>query len=162
MWTSCRDDKLQVQDTHTSTSDARLLKPADQTHRPQSQTFLRALPASKPKAFGVTWLWLKIKQEGQTAGLGPCFHLPGQPILEFRFLETQPHFVLRSRMPQFTSKLVGMSATCLPQGVKEINMKSADQNLLLGYGLALQRSFPTCPLQYETYCANTDSHWPCC
>ena len=23
------------------------------------------------------WLWLKIKQEGQTAGFGPCFHLPG-------------------------------------------------------------------------------------
>ena len=38
------------------------------------------------------WLWLKIKQQGQTAGLGPCFHLPGQPILEFRFLEPQPFF----------------------------------------------------------------------
>ena len=24
---------------------------------------------------------IKIKQEGQTAGFGPCFHLPGQPIL---------------------------------------------------------------------------------
>ena len=23
------------------------------------------------------WEWLKIKQEGQTAGFGPCFHLPG-------------------------------------------------------------------------------------
>ena len=23
------------------------------------------------------WVWLKIKQEGQTAGFGPCFHLPG-------------------------------------------------------------------------------------
>ena len=23
------------------------------------------------------WLWLKIKQQGQTAGVGPCFHLPG-------------------------------------------------------------------------------------
>ena len=33
------------------------------------------------------WVWLKIKQEGQTAGFGPCFHLPGQPILEFRFFE---------------------------------------------------------------------------
>ena len=28
-----------------------------------------------------TWVWLKIKQEGQNAGFGPCFHLPGQPIL---------------------------------------------------------------------------------
>ena len=27
-----------------------------------------------------TWAWLKIKQEGQTAGFGPCFQLPG-----FRF-----------------------------------------------------------------------------
>ena len=33
---------------------------------------------------------LKIKQEGQTAGFGPCFHLPGQPILVFRFVEPQP------------------------------------------------------------------------
>ena len=33
------------------------------------------------------WVWLKIKQEGQTAGFGPCFHLPGQPILEYRFFE---------------------------------------------------------------------------
>ena len=23
------------------------------------------------------WLWLKIKELGQTAGFGPCFHLPG-------------------------------------------------------------------------------------
>ena len=23
------------------------------------------------------WVWLKINQEGQTAGFGPCFHLPG-------------------------------------------------------------------------------------
>ena len=28
-------------------------------------------------------LWLRIKQEGQTAGFGPCFHFPGQPMLEF-------------------------------------------------------------------------------
>ena len=26
---------------------------------------------------GPKWVWLKIKQEGQTAGFGPCFHLPG-------------------------------------------------------------------------------------
>ena len=36
------------------------------------------------------WVWLKIKEEGQTAGFGPCFHLPGQPILEFHFFEPQP------------------------------------------------------------------------
>ena len=28
------------------------------------------------------WVWLKIKQQGQTAGCGPCFHIPGQPILD--------------------------------------------------------------------------------
>ena len=27
------------------------------------------------------WVWLKMTQEGQTAGFGPCFHFPGQPIL---------------------------------------------------------------------------------
>ena len=37
------------------------------------------------KKFLRIWVWLKIKQEGQTAGFGPCFHLPGQPIVEFRF-----------------------------------------------------------------------------
>ena len=35
------------------------------------------------------WVWLKIKQEG-TAGSDPCFHLPGQPILEFRSFGPQP------------------------------------------------------------------------
>ena len=36
------------------------------------------------------WVWLKIKQQGQTAGFGPRVHLPGQAILEFRFFEPQP------------------------------------------------------------------------
>ena len=37
-------------------------------------------------------MWLKIKQQGQTAGFGPCFHLPiGLPILAFRFFEPQPY-----------------------------------------------------------------------
>ena len=26
---------------------------------------------------GTIWVWLKIQQEGQTAGVGPCFHIPG-------------------------------------------------------------------------------------
>ena len=35
-------------------------------------------------------MWLKIKQEGQTAGFGPWFHFPiGQPILEFRSFAPQ-------------------------------------------------------------------------
>ena len=33
----------------------------------------------------IRWVWLKINQEGQTACFGPCFHLPGQPMLQFRF-----------------------------------------------------------------------------
>ena len=37
------------------------------------------------------WLWLKIKPEGQTAGFGPCFHLPRQAMLEFRFFEPPPY-----------------------------------------------------------------------
>ena len=41
------------------------------------------------RRFVGVWVWLKIKQPGQSAGFGPCFHL-GQPILEFRFFETQP------------------------------------------------------------------------
>ena len=42
------------------------------------------------------WAWLKIKQEGQTAGFGPCFHLPiGQPSLEFLcFFEPQPYLFI--------------------------------------------------------------------
>ena len=32
-------------------------------------------------------VWLKMKRsEGQTAGFGPCFHLPGQPISGTGFL----------------------------------------------------------------------------
>ena len=30
------------------------------------------------------------RSEGQTAGFGPCFHLPGQPILEIRLFEPLP------------------------------------------------------------------------
>ena len=29
-----------------------------------------------PPARFFRWLWLKIEQEGQTAGFGPCLHLP--------------------------------------------------------------------------------------
>ena len=48
------------------------------------------LSEKHPKVY--MWAWLKIKRlDGQTAGFGPCFHLPGQPILEFRFFETQPY-----------------------------------------------------------------------
>ena len=40
------------------------------------------------------WVWLKLKQEGQTAAFGPCFHLPGHPILVFRFFDFSPCFHL--------------------------------------------------------------------
>ena len=51
---------------------------------------LSRVPSSLRGSDGHIWVWLKMKQEGQTAGFGPCFHLPGQPILEFRFFEPQP------------------------------------------------------------------------
>ena len=44
-----------------------------------------------PFALCLMGVAIKIKQEGQAAGFGPCFHLPGQAILEFRFFEPQPH-----------------------------------------------------------------------
>ena len=47
-------------------------------------------------------LGVAINQEGQTACFGPCFHLPGQPILEFRFFEPQP-FELQGRVFGFRS-----------------------------------------------------------
>ena len=37
------------------------------------------------------WVWLKIKQEGQTAGFGPCFRLPRQAILELLGLLSHSH-----------------------------------------------------------------------
>ena len=49
------------------------------------------------------WVWLKIKREGQTAGFGPCFHLPGQPILEFRFFEPQPEKSVTEATPNGAS-----------------------------------------------------------
>ena len=55
---------------------------------PRSQPSMHST-SHQPKAIP-RWVWLKIKQEGQTAGFGPCFHFPGQPILEFRFFEPQP------------------------------------------------------------------------
>ena len=42
---------------------------------------LGALEGSVLNSQFSVWVWLKMKQEGQTAGFGPCFHLPGQPIL---------------------------------------------------------------------------------
>ena len=33
----------------------------------------------------VSWVWLKIKQQGQTAGFGPCFH-QGKPFWYSDFL----------------------------------------------------------------------------
>ena len=47
------------------------------------------LPLRKTRQ-ALFWLWVKIKKGGQTAGVGPCFHLPGQAMLEFRFVEPQP------------------------------------------------------------------------
>ena len=47
--------------------------------------------------------WLKIKRsEGQTAGFGPCFHLPGQAILEFSgFLNSPRPYVQNLQASKF-------------------------------------------------------------
>ena len=36
----------------------------------------------------------QMKQERQTAGFGPCFHSPGQPIFEFSSFLSHSHFVV--------------------------------------------------------------------
>ena len=48
------------------------------------------IPRDSLLTFVAKWVFCKIEQEGQTAGVGPCSHLPGQPILEFRCFEPQP------------------------------------------------------------------------
>ena len=55
------------------------------------------------------WVWLKIKQEGRVPQVWyPCFHLPGQPILEFRFFEfATPIYPLRIRGKPTNSGLQG-------------------------------------------------------
>ena len=49
-----------------------------------------------PATNSAYWVWLKIKQEGQTARLGPCFHLPGFHF-GYRFFEPQPTRSLKNR-----------------------------------------------------------------
>ena len=49
-----------------------------------------SFPSAKAVELGKVWLKIK-RSEGQTAGFGPCFHLPGQPILEFRFFLSHSH-----------------------------------------------------------------------
>ena len=70
-------------------------------------------PSGAPKRTR-PWLWLRIKPGGQAAG-GPWFHLPGQPILEFRVFEPQP-YGLETLGPQMSSKgLQGLRAISLFQ-----------------------------------------------
>ena len=50
----------------------------------------------------------------QTAGFGPCFHLPGQAILEFRFFEPQPNGDWPHPDPEVASKITfGKGRNCL-------------------------------------------------
>ena len=37
----------------------------------------RSFQKQNMSSSGWIWVWLKMNQEGQTAGSGPCFHLPG-------------------------------------------------------------------------------------
>ena len=52
-----------------------------------------------------SWTWAALKEaphmwlQIEPAGFGPCFHLPGQPILEFQFFEPQPHGFLDPSHP---------------------------------------------------------------
>ena len=51
---------------------------------------LRVTACSIPYGFlsgNIWWVWLKIKQEGQTAGLGPCFHFSGLQFGKFQLFE---------------------------------------------------------------------------
>ena len=43
----------------------------------QGSLFFGALLLVRVRRKGAIWMGLKIKQEGQTAGFGPRFHLPG-------------------------------------------------------------------------------------
>ena len=57
------------------------------------------------------WLWLKIKQRGY-AGVGPCFHFPGQPILELRvFLGPQPYVCVKTAPPRWVALFAASQAS---------------------------------------------------
>ena len=74
-------------------------------------------------------MWLKTKRsEGQTAGFGPCFQLPGQPILELRFFEFATAWLLP--MPR-------LQAPCR-QGLQQLQ----DLCPALGRGTRLSSIFP--------------------
>ena len=52
----------------------------------------------------------KIKRsEGQAAGFGPGFHLPGQHILEFRFFEPHPNGFPRKATGENTNMFISES-----------------------------------------------------
>ena len=63
-------------------------------------------------------MWLKIKQEGQAAGFGPCFHLPG-----FRF-----------GIPVFRAP-----AKCFPKEKPSGNKPMGNQRFSEGFPKVLQR-----------------------
>ena len=72
------------------------------------------------------WVWLKIKQEGQTAGFGPCFHLPGQPILEFRLFEPQPNPLTSSAAPPSASGVASPGRRRRLSGMEGLGMDEAN------------------------------------
>ena len=56
-------------------------KPGEASQSLDSASVSRlSFPGPGPSPLYSVWVWLKIKQQGQTAGFGPCFHLPGQAI----------------------------------------------------------------------------------
>ena len=60
-----------------------------------------------------TWVWLKITQEGQTAGFGPCFHLGFHFGIPF-FLS--PSHMSSERTDQFPSRGVWEDAVGWKKG----------------------------------------------
>ena len=51
-------------------------------------------------------VWLKIRQEGQTAGFGPCFHFPGFHFSTV-FFEPQPFELTLKRQPDMIEPFCG-------------------------------------------------------
>ena len=66
-------------------------------------------------------MWFsKLNDRGKTAGFGPCFHLPGQPILGAGFLShsqmNQPTSLLNSIVGEWGSSKSGLIPPKKPRG----------------------------------------------
>ena len=72
---------------------------------PRPPHFGKAVESRPPGEKSFKWAWLKNKRpEGQTAGFGSYFHLPGQAILEFRIFEPRPNVQMSPRPCPFPER----------------------------------------------------------